>query len=1243
MTKLSLEQTKALVESISKMIAPNKNKIWDLITTYLKQEEDVNAGQLDILKRAIQEYATQLNLDAKTAGLICSVYTQRLLQDFPELTGKLSADDSAKYLHASVLDLVLANEDDEDDDSFYFSDTEMIDGYLETALWAETDNSTEEGGYPLDKNYSFSDIDPESKAKAEKDCRAFSAKAGNLLKGLDASTVGHDFWLTRQGHGAGFWDGDYEESVGDALTELSKEFGEVYIYVGDDGKIYIDGGNDVQASVTSGKVTIYYTWTKDNKDDAWHKGGIFTSTSEEDLKKFKADVAEKAKRRKWADYIVLPEGQEPEGKIESSVIAAKGSKFVGQVGDFVYVMKVDGIDTDKLQGNMPEQLEELKKLKNFKSNAHRDYIRTKGKDAKKAVDAWVKEFGPSQYVVQWYKTDKDDSLEVYYAGKIESSLVDQILASEETEWSNMTDANLKDNLIAALKSAQETSSEEIKKLDLKQAGEIKKELKKRGINWLNVVKGKIPVKSSEGKVKSSVLKQVLADTKLEELEEARANNPYKDKKHLAVTFQTVTPESAEQGDFADHGYHDFLDCTSTEDETAVDQAIYEIKKAGASEPSSSQFHQGIYYTTPDSEKDYSTGEETTYSYHPHNFTPEEEKAIWDGLKAQKVISTVTAGLSSYDGMVVRPYKGNQYGIFDTKSKNWVTFGKKKDLENRLESMKVEDEAKKKKVKSSLLESILAEAGPIGPDGLTTASDDEPVEMKMVFKKFEDGDVIALFPDEIADYDGNIMSYQHVGQHGAASPALIQELEDASPEEYAPLKKELEGLGYIVKIVEASLTEYPTLAAVLASSEKKIGELKFKHGSWGIQTPNGQWYALKDQEGSTDTLKGKDLMFHVNENDEAVEITTASTQVRASSFNFFKDPKKDSQKEALVEFLTWMQEGRIENDANDSDYDPMLVGEEVEDQLTGVGGDVNGKKTQDIYKELTKGLTEEDIKECSTKAGIDYIDNGWAYYDGDKYKSAVEELKIKKTSESCTQVEALDLSSPEARHKELMNVVNDCIYKLAEQDGWTFVDALKEKREQYLKGYVGSSVTAAAKKKENKKDKVAKSAISDDHLANEMLYSAKAKAHEIKDLLDKEGTLLAKEIGVNPESEVRLDSEGVKQFPFAYSIMVSKALEASLTGGQYFDSVTQITASEDEFYTEEENEETQPDYNEDIFIEASGPLGSKTKVTQGGKLIGEFTEAEEVEKAIKAWIAKNNFSPNIWQVSDHGNIHPYTLE
>lgn len=48
----------------------------------------------------------------------------------------------------------------------------------------------------------------------------------------------HDFIFTRNRHGAGFWDGDWQQPWGDQLSKLSHQFGEVECYVGDDGLVY---------------------------------------------------------------------------------------------------------------------------------------------------------------------------------------------------------------------------------------------------------------------------------------------------------------------------------------------------------------------------------------------------------------------------------------------------------------------------------------------------------------------------------------------------------------------------------------------------------------------------------------------------------------------------------------------------------------------------------------------------------------------------------------------------------------------------------------------------------------------------------------------------------------------------------------------------------------------------------------------------------------------------------------------
>ena len=122
--------------------------------------------------------------------------------------------------------------------------------YLECALWAETDNSDDSGGDPLEDNYDLDDIDPESLKQAITDCRRFQDENAEDLarysnKAWTADELGgHDFWLTRRGHGAGFWDRcDFlPKEARDRLTAAAKKCGERYVTVGDDGHVYIEKG-----------------------------------------------------------------------------------------------------------------------------------------------------------------------------------------------------------------------------------------------------------------------------------------------------------------------------------------------------------------------------------------------------------------------------------------------------------------------------------------------------------------------------------------------------------------------------------------------------------------------------------------------------------------------------------------------------------------------------------------------------------------------------------------------------------------------------------------------------------------------------------------------------------------------------------------------------------------------------------------------------------------------------------------
>lgn len=126
----------------------------------------------------------------------------------------------------------------------------FVRAYIECALWSSTDHSDESGGSPLDKNYSERDIAPETAAEMRADCQRFwDLSHDDLIAqwGADGDRqAGHDFWLTRNGHGAGFWESEWDldgaGQPGETLDALAKTYGCYELYVGADGRIWGEKG-----------------------------------------------------------------------------------------------------------------------------------------------------------------------------------------------------------------------------------------------------------------------------------------------------------------------------------------------------------------------------------------------------------------------------------------------------------------------------------------------------------------------------------------------------------------------------------------------------------------------------------------------------------------------------------------------------------------------------------------------------------------------------------------------------------------------------------------------------------------------------------------------------------------------------------------------------------------------------------------------------------------------------------------
>ena len=112
----------------------------------------------------------------------------------------------------------------------------MLGAYLDCIAWVDCVDDQDENF----ENAAFSD---ELLEEAKNDCKEFLDIAGDKLTDNQLEQAGHDLWLTRNGHGAGFWDrGDFYNGHGDYFTSLCEfrtgKFQEKYVYVGDDNLIY---------------------------------------------------------------------------------------------------------------------------------------------------------------------------------------------------------------------------------------------------------------------------------------------------------------------------------------------------------------------------------------------------------------------------------------------------------------------------------------------------------------------------------------------------------------------------------------------------------------------------------------------------------------------------------------------------------------------------------------------------------------------------------------------------------------------------------------------------------------------------------------------------------------------------------------------------------------------------------------------------------------------------------------------
>lgn len=117
----------------------------------------------------------------------------------------------------------------------------ILNSYLEAAIWTEEEKLSEETEGSEDVDFNIHNFTPESRYKALEDIKEFLMDCENsdeLIEKLGLEQVGIDLWLSRNGHGSGFFDRDYEGA--DKAQKCAAKLGTITLFVNEDKELAFD-------------------------------------------------------------------------------------------------------------------------------------------------------------------------------------------------------------------------------------------------------------------------------------------------------------------------------------------------------------------------------------------------------------------------------------------------------------------------------------------------------------------------------------------------------------------------------------------------------------------------------------------------------------------------------------------------------------------------------------------------------------------------------------------------------------------------------------------------------------------------------------------------------------------------------------------------------------------------------------------------------------------------------------------
>ena len=101
-------------------------------------------------------------------------------------------------------------------------ESEFLNAYLEAVDFTELGVKS--------PAYIGAEIDEDFLRESVIDCLAFYNRISCYLSDDNIAQAGHDFWLTRNGHGTGFWDRPevYGDTYAEMFSKIAETFGEAY-------------------------------------------------------------------------------------------------------------------------------------------------------------------------------------------------------------------------------------------------------------------------------------------------------------------------------------------------------------------------------------------------------------------------------------------------------------------------------------------------------------------------------------------------------------------------------------------------------------------------------------------------------------------------------------------------------------------------------------------------------------------------------------------------------------------------------------------------------------------------------------------------------------------------------------------------------------------------------------------------------------------------------------------------------